>query len=146
MEDLLDDIIVEPKLASIGTRIGAASIDWAVIWVIAFAMGSIWGVKTSDPATYGFSLTGAPAFYCFLICFLVIVLPEGLTGKTLGQRLLKIKVVRKDYSGPSLGRSILRHLFDFFEFFFLVGIIVAASTERRQRIGDLVAGTVVVVG
>lgn len=141
---MLDDIVVAPKLASIGTRIGAAAIDWIGLSLIAFVMGAIWGEKAADPTEYGFRLTGAPAFWCFVACFLAIVLPEGLTGKTIGQRLLKIKVVRKDYSGPSLGRSIVRHLFDFFEFLFLAGIIVAASTPQRQRIGDLVAGTIVV--
>ena len=57
-----------------------------------------------------------------------------------------VKVVRKNYSDGGVGASIVRHLFDIVDSFFLVGIIVAATNPLRQRVGDLVAGTIVIKG
>jgi len=45
-----------------------------------------------------------------------------LTGRTIGKRIVQIKVVKEDYSD------------------------IAAATPKKQRIGDLVAKTVVVIG
>ncbi|HEY4107651.1 RDD family protein [Puia sp.] len=146
MEDLLSDVYAEPKLATLGSRVGAAIIDLIVFFIIFTVFAMLWGDNYTIGTTVKFRLTGLPAFVFFLVTFAVMVIPEGTTGKTLGQRLLRIKVVARDQSGPSLGKSIVRHLFDFLEFIFLVGIIVAATNPQRQRIGDLVAGTIVVEG
>ena len=61
---------------------------------------------------------------------------------------MKIKVVESrtgkpgDY-GKALIRNVLR-LVDWLPFLYLVGGILVLVSERRQRLGDLVAGTVVV--
>ena len=75
----------------------------------------------------------------------MISIQEGLTGKTIGKRIVRIKVVKEDTSEGSASSSIIRHLFDIIDMFFLVGIFVAAASEKKQRIGDLVAKTIVVV-
>jgi hypothetical protein len=69
---------------------------------------------------------------------------ESGGGQTLGKRLMKIRVVRADGRPASMGeiavRTILRVIDNY-----LVGLIVMLATgERRQRIGDLAAGTIVV--
>ncbi len=71
---------------------------------------------------------------------------EGLTGRTIGKRIVKIKVLKEDLSDNSVGTSIVRHLFDVVDMFFCVGLIIAASGRKRQRVGDLVAKTIVVIG
>jgi len=46
-----------------------------------------------------------------------------------------------------VGNCIVRHLFDLvdvFPFFGIVGLIVAGSNNLKQRVGDLVARTIVV--
>jgi uncharacterized RDD family membrane protein YckC len=146
MEDLLSDLYVEPKLATIGRRMGAALIDFSVLTITGLIFGAFWGERDYSDSDLSFKLTGAPAFFWFLTCFLLMTLPEGINGNTLGQRVLKIKVVQKETFRPSLGSSIVRHLFDFIDYFLLIGIIIAASNEKRQRIGDLVAGTIVIEG
>ena len=146
MEDLLDDIIVEPKLASIGSRLGAAFIDFVIIVIIFYVFARLWGEHFSTPEESGYRLTGLPGFSFFLVGFALFPLMEGVTGKTTGKRVMGIRIKRKDLTDANVGNSIVRHLFDIIDCFCLLGIIVAASTDRRQRIGDLVAGTVVVVG
>lgn len=69
---------------------------------------------------------------------------ESGEGQTLGKRLMRIRVMRADGRPAGMGeiavRTILRVIDNY-----LVGLIVMLATgERRQRIGDLAAGTMVV--
>lgn len=72
---------------------------------------------------------------------------EGITGQTLGKKLAKIKVVKKDFSNINFVQAFVRRLFDpidFFPVFGILGVVLASSTKNNQRIGDLIAGTIVV--
>jgi uncharacterized RDD family membrane protein YckC len=69
---------------------------------------------------------------------------ESGEGHTLGKRLMKLRVMRADGRPAGMReigvRTILRVIDNY-----LVGLIVMLATgERRQRIGDLAAGTIVV--
>jgi uncharacterized RDD family membrane protein YckC len=69
---------------------------------------------------------------------------ESGEGQTLGKKLMKLRVVRADGRPAGMReigvRTILRVIDNY-----LVGLIVMFATgERRQRIGDLAAGTIVV--
>ena len=69
---------------------------------------------------------------------------ESGGGQTVGKKLMKLRVVREDGSPAGIReiavRTILRVIDNY-----LVGLIVMLATgERRQRIGDLAAGTVIV--
>src|SRR5262249_43980818 len=134
MEDLLSDVYI-PKLASLGARFGAALLDFILLTIIFIGIGMMWGQHTSS----SINLEGLPALVFFAIGFALMPLQEGLTGKTIGKRLMGVSVKRKDNSEAGLGLSIARHLFDGIDCIFLIGIIIAASNQSRQRIGDLVA-------
>src|SRR5918996_2818799 len=69
---------------------------------------------------------------------------ESGEGQTLGKKLMRLRVVRADGRPAGMReigvRTILRVIDNY-----LVGLIVMLATgERRQRIGDLAAGTIVV--
>lgn len=70
------------------------------------------------------------------------------SGRTLGKRLLKLRVI--DEHGLSLGlkQVIIRNLFRLLDMmpstFYLLGGISCLVTKRCQRIGDLAAGTLVI--
>jgi uncharacterized RDD family membrane protein YckC len=69
------------------------------------------------------------------------------TGRTIGKKILGLKVVSVDGTRPGVGRIAIRTLFrlvDWLPFFNLVGFILVVSLKSRQRLGDLVAKTVVV--
>lgn len=75
------------------------------------------------------------------------VLCERLAGQTLGKRLLGIRVVGQDGRRPTLGAVVLRNLLRpplLLPAAYVVGSIVLLVTPRRQRVGDLLAGTVVI--
>jgi len=142
--DLLSDIIVEPKLAPLGHRVGAALIDLTILWLISFVVGYFFGESYADDGAVGFDISGAPALALFLIYIGLMPIQEGLTGRTIGKRIVKIRVVKGDFSESSVSASIVRHLFDVVDWFLFFGLLVAAVSKRKQRIGDLVAKTVVV--
>jgi hypothetical protein len=71
----------------------------------------------------------------------------GWRGQTLGKRLLKIRVV--DVQGLKLHFSqvMIRNLMrviDSIPFFYMVGGLACLLTPKAQRLGDLVANTVVI--
>lgn len=75
------------------------------------------------------------------------VLCEWLVGQTLGKRLLGIRVRGQDGRRPTLRAVVLRNFLRpplLLPAAYVVGSIVLLVTPRRQRVGDLLAGTVVV--
>lgn len=75
------------------------------------------------------------------------VLLEGATGQTIGKNLLRIVVVREDGEPCTYRGAAIRTAFrvvDWLPVAYLAGLVSMAVTERRQRLGDLAAGTVVV--
>jgi uncharacterized RDD family membrane protein YckC len=67
-------------------------------------------------------------------------------GRTPGKRALAIRVVRTDGAPVGLGESLARNLLRAIEvpFGYAPGVLAVALSPRRQRLGDLVAGTLVV--
>jgi uncharacterized RDD family membrane protein YckC len=66
---------------------------------------------------------------------------EALTGQTAGKRLLGLRVVRRDGAPLNLAAVATRNVLLLIDQF--VGVFFIVATRRRQRLGDLVAGTVV---
>jgi uncharacterized RDD family membrane protein YckC len=82
----------------------------------------------------------------FLGGFLYHSLLEGLWGKTIGKKICGIIVLKEDFSKCTVGRGFLRNLMWIVDgfFYYLVAAVAMAGTMKWQRLGDLVAGTVVV--
>lgn len=78
-----------------------------------------------------------------------MVLP-GLTGWTLGKLATGIRVVKDDGTLPAgVGKNVIRQLLwiaDSFPYVipYLTGFILALTNDRNKRVGDIVAGTLVV--
>lgn len=75
-----------------------------------------------------------------------VVWPAKAGGRTLGMRLLGIKVVRAEGGEPSMAQHFVRWILLLVDGLFagLVGLIVILASDRRQRVGDMAAGTLVV--
>jgi uncharacterized RDD family membrane protein YckC len=82
----------------------------------------------------------------FVGSFLYHSLLEGMYGQTLGKRLCGIKVLKADFTPCGLGAGFLRNLMRIADafFYYLVAVIALAASFKWQRVGDLVADTVVV--
>ena len=71
---------------------------------------------------------------------------EGSTGATLGKMALGIKVTMEDGSKATWGAAVVRNLLRIIDgiFSYLVGAILVWTSDKRQRLGDRLAKTVVV--
>ena len=74
-------------------------------------------------------------YYCFAL--------ESSGGQTLGKRVMKLRVVSADGSPATDAQIAKRTLVRILEWNVIGLIVMLVSGERRQRLGDMVAGTVV---
>ncbi len=68
-------------------------------------------------------------------------------GQTPGKRLLRIRVVSDDGSSAGVLQSAVRNLcriVDFLPFFYAAGLLVMLLTRENRRLGDLLAGTILI--
>lgn len=75
------------------------------------------------------------------------VLLEGTYGQTPGKKLFAIVVLQEDGQPCTYTAATIRTLCRFVDWLpvgYLVGFVVIGLTECRQRVGDLLASTVVV--
>jgi uncharacterized RDD family membrane protein YckC len=101
-----------------------------------------------------YSIIGGKAALCFLLMFVVWVgywvILQGVRGATLGKAITGIRLVRNDGTMPAgVGRSLVRQLLwivDSFPYFipYLTGFVCALANSQNKRVGDMVAGTLVV--
>ena len=135
----------QDPLASVGARIGAALIDLLVLIIPAVILSAATGgLETDDGISVG--LSGVPFLLDFLLNVGYFTIMEATTGATIGKLAVGTRVVREDFSkidfGPALIRNLVR-IVDYF-FCFLIGLIMIATNQRRQRLGDMAANTLVV--
>jgi uncharacterized RDD family membrane protein YckC len=136
------------KFASLFRRFLALSVDTAItsLPMLLFIPLFTKGIREDNP----FFLFGL--FFLGIISYMVGVLLyysllEGIWGRTLGKRLCGIVVLKEDFSRCTVGRAFLRNILRIVDymFYYLVGIITIGATLKWQRLGDLAAGTVVVM-
>ena len=121
-----------------------------VFWILGFLGAATITIDASTGQTSVNPLFGAIILIDFVIAFFYFTLLEGHFGQTVGKMAVRIKVVKvKGYSSISYGeaavRTILR-IIDLIPFVapYLLGAVLIWSSDKRQRLGDRGAHTVVV--
>jgi len=142
-------------LASIGNRFLACLIDHAMQALTIILMGIAF-FALANYSIFSDELTSAPKWVyavAILVIFLIIsgyfAFFEWLwSGQTPGKRWLKLRVIREDGRPVTFWEATVRNLLRSFDMmpapFYSIGLISVFTTARDQRVGDLVAGTVVV--
>ena len=80
-----------------------------------------------------------------IIIILYYVLLEWITGSTAGKYILGLRVVNEDNGKITLKQSLIRNAGRFIDglpFLNIAGIVSIATSPKKQRIGDKIAGTV----
>ncbi len=163
----------ELRRQSVGIRLAATVIDTAVLsiisWIlISIAIGAAFSTAAPiQPATQGDinatiaqvnstvqQVSGAlsaglatAGVITIIVWFLYYTILEGRYGQTLGKYWCKIKVVKEDtgaqisYTDAAI-RTILRIIDGLFSY--LIGALLIWTSDKRQRLGDRLAHTVVV--
>ena len=91
-----------------------------------------------------FSWIGAIVVVISILYFLYF---ESTTGQTLGKRMVGIKVVKENGKKLSFGDALIRTVFriiDMLPVAYIIGFIVILVSQKKQRVGDVVAKTIVV--
>jgi uncharacterized RDD family membrane protein YckC len=129
----------------LGRRIGAALIDLALLVALFAILAATIGESTVGGGGFSFELPGAEGVMYYALVLLYYFALEAAFGQTVGKLLLGLRVVRTDGGRPSVAAIAIRTLVrvvDWLPFLYLVGFIAMQVTgERRQRLGDLAAGT-----
>jgi uncharacterized RDD family membrane protein YckC len=124
--------------ATVGRRLAAKIIDAILVFGPAAAIGCAGFYLLPDPTNYFapmFVFTGG-----FVVFAVYTVTAEYRSGRTLGKRVIGIRVVRESGARIGLGQSVLRQL-PFFGGFFFIDALFALFTERRQRAFELLTKT-----
>jgi uncharacterized RDD family membrane protein YckC len=138
------------RLAGMGDRCIASLMDSILIAAIFAVIGMAVAAQLGGVTGSGFSLNGVPAAIAIgstlLAGFLYYLLAEGIAGVTLGKAIAGIQVRKKTGTSCGLRASMVRNVFRIVDVFgaYLVGLFVAIFSKARQRVGDHVAGTIVV--
>ncbi len=131
------------EIAGAGTRTVAAAVDlllWATVMLSAAALFLVTGLGASVVLVASAVIVSL-VLYSFLFAAL-------WSGRTPGKALVGIRVLDEDGFPASSGQHFLRALFFPLEAVALafpvpLAVALVAATPRRQRLGDLVAGTLV---
>lgn len=130
-----------PKLDN--RRVLAAIVDLAIVVagtvVILFAADALSSDNSDVRGALSAVILGWTLYYYFAL--------ESGDGQTVGKKLLKLRVVRADGRPAGMREIAVRTVLRVVDGIgaYIVGLIVMLATgQRRQRLGDLAAGTIVV--
>ena len=137
------NIDIDYEVGGLGERIIARLIDLAIFGLVMFLGLMVVPSLGYSEVTLGFLLIA----YAVLFVFYDLVCEVFMNGQSVGKKVMKIKVMSADGAQPRLGQYLMRWLFRIVDFgigFGAIAIVVAALSENGQRIGDLVAGTIMI--
>jgi uncharacterized RDD family membrane protein YckC len=145
-------------LASIGNRFLACAFDHflQILFIVVLVLAVLWTVGVSDMGRW---IKDAPKWALALLIVAIFLIQAGYfvlfewawNGQTPGKRWLRLRVIREDGRPVTFWEAAARNLVRTFDMmpaaivpFYSVGLVSVFVSSRDQRIGDLVAGTVVV--
>jgi len=144
-----DNVQIGYTVAGIPSRLMAflvdACLNLLVVLVAAVAASALYSAMGSSGG-----IAEALAFTVFGLMFLVghflyfAILEATSAGRTPGKRAMGLRVVRVDGSAPGLSEALVRNIARIADYFLAAGLFVAFFHPQTRRIGDLLAGTMVI--
>lgn len=145
------NVTINFNQATVGQRIISQLIDGAVKVsygiTVYFLFFYLMGLnKYMDGLDY-WSQTAIQLFFYLPVMFYTLVQESMFEGQTIGKRLLKIKVIKIDGYQAGFGDYFIRWAFRLIDIGItqgIIGLIVLATSNKTQRLGDMAAGTAVI--
>ncbi len=139
-----EGVTYDLRLAGLGSRFSAALVDLIIMAILMTVVGS----RTGDEldGTIG---TAIATILLFLLLFGYFAVFETLwRGRTPGKRMNGLRVVTEQGGPIGARRAAIRNLIriiDWLPLAYVVGSVTIGTSPRAQRLGDLAAGTIVIV-
>jgi uncharacterized RDD family membrane protein YckC len=137
------NIDIAYELGGLGERIVARLIDLAIfilVGIFCAIMGASFNIQ--DIAGNVFLIV-----YTVLFVFYDLLCEILLNGQSAGKKVMKIRVISQDGAQPRISQYLLRWLFRIVDFgvgFGAIALVIAAISENDKRLGDIVAGTILI--
>lgn len=147
-----ESVELEFTLAGIGNRTMALVVDYLIWGAALIVLLIFWGVLSLQLQRYFPNVSNLEQWVTaisFLLSFAIytgyFVFFETLwQGQTPGKRYCKIRVIRDDGQPVRVAQAILRGLIRPIDDTFFIGMLLIILTKREKRLGDLIAGTLVI--
>ncbi len=142
-------VVLNLRAANFMPRLGAALID-AIVYVVGWVTGMILVGRYTEVLAVDAAAGQALIILAMVtLMFLIPLVVEGLTkGRSLGKLIFGLRVVRDDGGTIRWRHALTRTLTGVFELWMTAGsVAIIASLFNRQskRLGDMMAGTFVIV-
>jgi uncharacterized RDD family membrane protein YckC len=136
-------------IAGPGTRSYAFVIDWHIRALVAAA----WLLVAYYLFDIALTVKSAAGFLSILPAAIIYflyhpILEVALRGRTPGKRMAGVRIVSRDGSPPGTSALLMRNIFrliDSLPAAYMLGLISCFVTANRVRIGDMAAGTLLVL-
>lgn len=150
-----EQIGLEYDIAGLGTRLMAAIVDMIFLGLIAgvalcfgvFGLTAVFG-SISDEGTANAIAIAIVALIVFFVVWGYFVLFETIWhGQSPGKRWTGLRVIQEGGYPIGFSHAAIRNIVrvaDFLPFLYIFGAIVMLVDSRSRRLGDLVAGTIVI--
>lgn len=142
------NIDIDYQVAALADRIKARCIDYALFWIFYMAVffAGIWILAPqSDQSS---KVVVKLLIFWLIVCgFYDVIAETCFKGQTVGKRVVGIRVMSASGNRATIGQYLLRWVFRILDFGFTMGAAAITSvsfTDNKQRLGDLVAGTVII--
>ena len=122
-------------------RIIATIIDYGIFFLVFWIYVYLVGVKTEN----GWEVNGWPTIVIPILWIFYFVVPEAINQATPGHDICKLKVYKPDGHKLTFLDAFKRRMCDPIDIFVygIPAIICIYKTPRHQRLGDLLANTIV---
>ncbi len=151
--DTPENVVFGYNVAGMGSRFLAGLLDMILIMILMMAANLTLYVvlRALDASAWGltgnwlWAVFGLLSFFIFWGYYLFFEMVWN--GQSPGKRKLGLRVIRIDGSPITFIESLIRNLirlFDFLPAYYGVGVVTMFINSQTRRLGDLVAGTLVV--
>jgi uncharacterized RDD family membrane protein YckC len=137
------------RVAGPGNRSYAFLIDWHVRALLALAwllLAATLFKRSLNLQTLGALWSALPALGIYFLYHPALEIV--LRGRTPGKRMAGLRIVTRRGGTPGAGALLVRNLFrvvDSLPAFYVVGLVCCFASANRVRIGDIAAGTLLVM-